>query len=171
MCAVSPLLSDGHKKVRFFIGVQKTRSEYKGTDIMLRALERVVTEYPERCEMMKAESVPFEQYQQMMNTSDVLLDQLYSYTPAMNALLAMAKGLVVVGGGEPENYEILHEEELRPIINVLPNEDDVYEKLKWLALHPENIPKLSCQSVEYIRRHHDHVKVAREYVDFWQHFS
>ena len=89
----------------------------------------------------------------------------------MNALLAMAKGLVVVGGGEPENYEILHEEELRPIINVLPNEDDVYEKLKWLALHPENIPKLSCQSVEYIRRHHDHVKVAREYVDFWQHFS
>ena len=171
MCAVSPLLSDGHKKVRFFIGVQKTRSEYKGTDIMLRALERVVTEYPERCEMMKAESVPFEQYQQMMNTSDVLLDQLYSYTPAMNALLAMAKGLVVFGGGEPENYEILHEEELRPIINVLPNEDDVYEKLKWLALHPENIPKLSCQSVEYIRRHHDHVKVAREYVDFWQHFS
>ena len=167
----SPLLSDGHKKVRFFIGVQKTRSEYKGTDIMLRALERVVTEYPERCEMMKAESVPFEQYQQMMNTSDVLLDQLYSYPPAMNALLAMAKGLVVVGGGEPENYEILHEEELRPIINVLPNEDDVYEKLKWLALHPENIPKLSCQSVEYIRRHHDHVKVAREYVDFWQHFS
>ncbi|MBR4366896.1 MAG: glycosyltransferase family 1 protein [Bacteroidaceae bacterium] len=168
MNAVSPLQPDGHKKVRFFIGVQKTRSEYKGTDIMLRALERVVNEYPEHCEMMKAESVPFEQYQLMMNTSDVLLDQLYSYTPAMNALLAMAKGLVVVGGGEPENYDILHEEELHPIINVLPNEEDVYEKLRWVALHSDRIPELSRQSIEYIRRHHDHVKVAREYLDFWR---
>ena len=167
MGAVSPLQHDGHAKVRFFIGIQKSRSEYKGTDIMLRALERVVSDYPERCEMIKAESVPFEQYQQMMNTSDVMLDQLCSYTPAMNALLAMAKGLVVVGGGEPENYDILHEDELRPIINVLPNEDDVYEKLQWIALHPDNIPKLSHQSIEYIRRHHDHVKVAHEYLDFW----
>ena len=134
---------------------------------MLRALQRVANDYPDRCEIIKAESVPFEQYQQMMNTSDVLLDQLYSYTPAMNALLAMAKGLVVVGGGEPENYEILHENELRPIINVLPNEDDVYDKLKYLVLNPEYIPQLSKQSIEYIRKHHDHKKVASEYIDFW----
>lgn len=167
MGQVTPIEHDGHQKVRFFIGVQKTRSEYKGTDIMLRALERLVARYPDRCEMVKAESVPFQQYQQMMNTSDVMLDQLYSYTPAMNALLAMAKGLVVVGGGEPENYEILHEEELRPIINVQPNEEDVYHQLQELVLHPERIPELSRQSVEYIRRHHDHVKVAREYIDFW----
>lgn len=164
---VSPIQHDGHSKVRFFIGIQKSRSEYKGTDIMLRALQRVANDYPDRCEIIKAESVPFEQYQQMMNTSDVLLDQLYSYTPAMNALLAMAKGLVVVGGGEPENYEILHENELRPIINVLPNEDDVYDKLKYLVLNPEYIPQLSKQSIEYIRKHHDHKKVASEYIDFW----
>jgi len=117
--------------------------------------------------MCVAESVPFAEYQDMMNRSDVLLDQLYSYTPAMNALLAMAKGLVVVGGGEPENYEILGETELRPIVNVLPSEQDVYEKLSDLAQHPERIPELSRQSVEYVRRHHDYVKVARQYVDFW----
>lgn len=73
----------------------------------------------------------------------------------------------MVGGGEPENYEILGEAELRPIVNVLPNEQDVYEKLADLVRQPERIPELSRQSVEYVRKHHDYVKVAQQYVDFW----
>ena len=98
-----------------------------------------------------------------MSESDVILDQLYSYTPAMNALLAMAKGLIVVGGGEEENYEILNETELRPIINVLPDEEDCFQKMEQLVLHPERIATLKRQSQEYVNRHHDYLKVARQY--------
>ena len=165
---VLPLSGGDRGGLTFFIGIQRGRSAYKGTDVMLRALERVKAKYPERCEVVKAESVPFEQYKRMMADSDVLLDQLYSYTPAMNALLAMAQGLVVVGGGEPENYEILGETELRPIVNVLPSEDDVFLKLENLVLHPEQIPLLKRQGLEYVRRYHDPVKVAERYLDFWQ---
>lgn len=154
-------------RVNFFIGIQKKRNEYKGTDIMLRSLQRLQAEYPDRVQIEKAESVPFAVYRQMMDDSHVILDQLYSYTPAMNALQAMAQGLVVVGGGEPENYEILHETELRPIINVLPDEEDVYRRLKELALHPEKLARLSADSRRYVERHHDHIKVAQEYLDFW----
>ena len=164
MDEISPKVNDGHKTVRFFVGIQKDRSDYKGTDIMLRALERVKASHPTLCEIIKAENVPYEEYQNMMNSSDVILDQLYSYTPAMNALLAMAKGIIVVGGGEPENYEILGERELRPIINVLPNEEDCFRKMENLVLHPELIPQLSTQSIEYIRRHHDYIKVAKRYI-------
>ena len=149
--------------VRFFVGIQRSRHAYKGTDIMLRALERVKAKHPDACEIVKVENVPFQEYQQLMNTSDVILDQLYSYTPAMNALVAMAKGLIVVGGGEEENYEILHENQLRPIINVLPDEEDCFQKMEHLVLHPELVPVLSRQSVEYIQRHHDHIKVAQQY--------
>ena len=155
-------------KVKFFIGIQKGRSAYKGTDIMLHALERVVSDYSDLCELIKVESVPFAEYRQLMMGSDVILDQLYSYTPAMNALEAMAQGLVVVGGGEPENYAILGEKELFPIINVLPEEKQVYNALRDIVLHKEKLPKLSSDSRLYIQRHHDHVKVAQEYLDFWK---
>lgn len=154
-------------KIRFFIGIQKTRSEYKGTDIMYRCLLRLAEKYPDRMDIIKVESVPYAQYCQLMDSSDVLLDQLYSYTPSMNSLLAMAKGLVLVGGGEEENYEILGEHELRPIVNVLPDEDDVYKKLESLVLNPEDVKKRQRDSVTYIERYHDHVKVARQYVEFW----
>lgn len=154
-------------QVKVFIGIDLDRMKYKGTDIMLKAAEDLVASYPDKMVLKKAVSLPYIQYQQMMNGSDVLLDQLYSYTPAMNALLAMSKGIVVVGGGEPENYEILGETELRPIVNVEPTYDSVYHELEQLVLHPERIPLLKQQSIEYVRRHHDYIKVARQYEQFY----
>ena len=155
-------------KVNFFLGIQRDRVDVKGAEVLERALDRIAARYPERCIASKAVSVPYEQYKEMIRSADLLLDQIYSYTPAMNALLGMARGLVVVGGGEEENYDILGERELRPIINVLPDEEDIYRKLEALALHPERLPELKRQSVEYIKRHHDYIKVAQEYVRFWQ---
>ena len=153
--------------ITLFIGISKNRSTYKGTDIMLKAAEAIAHTYPEQVTLQKAEGIPFDEYQQMIDDSDVLLDQLYSYTPAMNALLAMSKGIVVVGGGEPENYEILGEKELRPIINVEPTYKSVYQELEQLVLHPERLPELKRQSIEYVQKHHDYIKVARQYLDFW----
>jgi hypothetical protein len=154
-------------KVIIFIGINRERSVYKGTDIMLQAALDIRTKYAHRMKLNIAESVPFEVYQQMMEGSDAILDQLYAYTPSMNPLLAMSKGIICIGGGEPENYEIINETELRPIINVEPTYESVYHELEELVLHPERIPELKRQSIEYIRRHHDYIKVAKTYLAFW----
>lgn len=155
-------------KIRLFIGISKNRSEYKGTDIMLSAARAVQEKYPERVELKVVEGVPFRQYVEMMEGSDVILDQLYSYTPSMNPLEAMARGIICVGGGEPENYEILGERELRPIINVLPTYESCFTKLEQLVLHRERIPALRRQSIEYVARHHDYLKVAEVYESFYK---
>lgn len=149
--------------LKLFIGISRGRSAYKGTDIMLRAAEDVQRQYPDQLEIIKVDGVPFEEYQRLMDGSDAIMDQLYSYTPAMNALLAMSKGIIVIGGGEEENYEILNEKELRPIVNVQPNYDSVRHELEQLVLHPERIATLKRQSQEYVLRHHDYLKVACQY--------
>ena len=156
------------KKVKLFIGINKSRSEYKGTDIMLKAAQDIAKKYPDKTELRIAENIPFAEYVKMMNGSDAILDQLYSYTPSMNPLEAMARGIICIGGGEPENYEIIHEDKLRPIINVLPNYESVYQKLEHLVLHPELVPLLKQQSIEYISKHHDYIKVAKRYEAFYQ---
>lgn len=158
-----------HKKLRIFIGIDRNRSAYKGTDIMLRAAQRIIDKYANQAELRIATSVPFTEYQSLMNDSDVLLDQLYSYTPSMNSLLAMSKGIVNIGGGEPENYEIIGEDLLRPIINVEPTEQSVYEQLEYLVNHREILPELKRQSMEYVRKHHDHILVAQQYERLYKH--
>ena len=134
---------------------------------MLRAAQDILMKHPEKMELRIAESVPFTEYQKLMEGADAILDQLYAYTPSMNPLLAMSKGIICIGGGEPENYKIINETELRPIINIQPTYESVYHELEQLVLHPERIPELKRQSIEYVRKHHDYLKVARQYLAFW----
>lgn len=158
---VQPGKTDG--RLRVFVGISKGRSAYKGTDIMLDAAREVGALYPDRMELRVAEGLPFDEYRQIIDDSDVLMDQLYGYSPAMNALLAMSKGIVVVGGGEPEHYELLKERELRPIVNVEPTRESVFCALESLVLHPEKVDEMKMQSVAYVRRHYDCIQVARQY--------
>lgn len=154
--------------LRLFIGISKGRSAYKGTDIMLEAAQAIKTKYPHLVELRIAEGVPFNQYTQMMNGSDAILDQLYSYTPSMNPLEAMSRGIICVGGGEPENYDILGDNDLRPIINVEPTRESVYNALEWMATHLDEMPRLQAESIAYTERYHHYVKVAQQYLDFYQ---
>ena len=151
-----------------FIGISKNRSEYKGTDIMLKAAQAIKERYPDKIELRIAEGVPFSEYTRMMDGADILLDQLYSYTPAMNALHAMANGIVVVGGGEPESYEILNEKELRPIINVQPTYESVYSELEKIILDPDQLIRLKGESIEYASKYHNYITVAMQYVNFYR---
>ena len=151
-------------KVRFFIGISRERSEMKGTDIMLRAAMDLQALYPDRMEIVVANGVPFDEYCKMMESADVLLDQIYSYGPGMNALMAMSRGIVAVSGAEPEHYRLLGEDEVRPIVNVWPCYDSVYENIRKLVLDSGLVDRLKEQSREYVARNHEYISVARRFV-------
>ena len=115
--------------------------------------------------------MPYEEYVQKLSQSHVLLDQLYSYTPATNALLAMARGLVPVSGAEPEYYEFIGERDNRPIINVSPLvEGDIDAKLEWIVQNKHLLPDLSRRSREFVVKHNDSHVVARRHVEFYEKF-
>ncbi len=165
----SPVIADeAPEKLRLFIGISKNRSVYKGTDVMLQAAEAVKAQYPERLNLTVVNGLPFEEYVRKMHGSDAIMDQLYSYTPSMNPLEAMAHGIICIGGGEPENYEIINETTLRPIINVLPTYESCVAELTRLVNKLSLIPRLRRESYEYVSKHHDYIKVARRYEEFYR---
>lgn len=153
--------------LRFFIGIQRDRTELKGTDLLYEVLQEVKRNYKYECEVTAVESVPYKEYNRMMYESDVLIDQLYSYTPATNALLAMAKGLVAVSGAEPEFYDFIGDDDLRPIVNVLPDRVAIYRVLEGLVLHRAELPEMARKSRAFVERYHDYKRVAAQYIDFW----
>ena len=153
------------KKLRFFVGIQRSRAVYKGVDVLLPVLKEVQKTHPDLCEIDCVENLPFEEYKRRLSGADVIVDQLYSYTPAMNALEAMSQGIVPISGGEPESYELLNENQLRPIINAIPGkENELFQTLCHLVTHAdEELPKLKQQCRDYIRKHHDYEKIASAY--------
>lgn len=157
-----------NRKIKILIGIQKKRGLMKGTDQMLPLFEKLASEYPDLVELTCVESIPFEEYQRLLKQTDILVDQLYSYTPAMNALEAMKYGVIVVSGGEEEAYQFIEEEELRPIINLRPMEDERnYRQLEFLVQRPQQLKRMAAESIEYIRKHHDARKVAQCYLRIW----
>lgn len=167
--SISPHILDKEpEKVKFFIGIQRDRNILKGTDQLLEAAQRIVDRYPNQCELEVVENVPYEEYVQLLSQSHVLLDQLYSYTPATNALLAMARGLVAVSGAEPEYYDLIGEHDNQPIINVSPLiEGDIDAKLEWLVQNKQLLPDLSRHSRKFVEKHNEAHVVAQRHLKFY----
>ena len=156
-------------KINVLVGVQSKREYVKGAREIAKMVEEVARRNPGRIDIRYVEDVPYAEYCAMLAEADVQVDQLYSFTPSMNSLAAMARGTVVIGGGEEEFYDFIGEKELRPIINVSPEksfEDNV--KAIETAIVPEgSVERLSRQGIEFVRKYHDYRKVAAMYAELY----
>lgn len=156
--------------VRVLLAVQSKRALAKGTDQIGKLLQRLAQEHPAEIELHTIESVPFEQYCREIEKADVIVDQLYSYTPAMTALEAMSRGKVVISGGE--RYELEGISYQAPCINLRPfEEEENYRILEETLLDGKKIAQLSKDSQAYIRQCHAADDVARKCVEIWSRYS
>lgn len=156
------------RKVRIFLGRHADRTLEKGTDRLLAAGRRVVEAHPEACMLDIVENIPYSDYLQCLRDADIVLDQLYSYTPATNALLAMAMGKTVVSGGEPEYYDFIGEHDNRPIINAVPDDDDaLFRAIENTVLHTHALIDNGKRNREFVIKHNDAGVVAKRFTDFW----
>ena len=161
-------LEQAPDKVRLFIGIQRDRHVIKGTDRLLAAMKRVHDRYPGITEIEVVENLPYDEYTRRMRESHVILDQLYSYTPGTNALIAMAQGLVAVSGAEPEYYDLIGETFNQPIITVAPLvEGEIDRRLSWLVEHRDQLPQMARASRAFVEKHNAAPVVAQRYLDFW----
>lgn len=147
------------------IGLQPKRDFMKGAMKIAAFVEEVARRHPGKVQIKYVEGVPYDEYMHLLAEADVLVDQLYSYTPSMNSLAAMARGTVVIGGGEEEYYEFIGEDTLRPIINVRPDVPDE-ENIATIerALFTDGmLERMAQESVEFVHKYHDYRLVAKQY--------
>lgn len=154
--------------IKVLVGIQKKRDFIKGAGFIAEYVERLSKENPGMVEIRKVYDVPYDDYCKMLDEADVLVDQLYSYTPSMNSLAAMAHGAVVIGGGEEEYYNFIGEKTLRPIINVRPMDDEYNMNiLRNTLLFPEKIEQMKYDGIKFIRKHHDYLLIAQKHIDLY----
>lgn len=154
-------------KVRLFLGRDKSRMVMKGTDLLEAAARAVVERHPDKAELVIVENVPFGEFTELLKSAHVVLDQIYSYTPATTALMAMAYGLNVVSGGEPEYYDFIGEKENRPIINAPTDIEPLTDAIERIVLNPSEIRERGRRSREFVVRHNSCETVAHRFLDFW----
>lgn len=160
---------DSRRSCCILFAAQKRRGQMKGTDQLEPLFDRLAKEYPDKIQLTKVESVPFAEYQRLVSEADVVVDQLYSYTPAMAALESLSRGKIVVSGYEPEYRSFIGGEKESGIINLRPFDDDNnYRILEETLTDPQKIARLKRCSQAYVRKYHDSDIIAKRYVEVFE---
>lgn len=147
------------------IGLQPKRDFMKGAMKIAALVEEVARRHPGKVQIKYVEGVPYDEYMHLLAEADVLVDQLYSYTPSMNSLAAMARGTVVIGGGEEEYYEFIGEDTLRPIINVRPDvpDEENIAAIERALFTDGMLERMAQESIQFVHKYHDYRLVAKQY--------
>ncbi len=167
---ISETLSSDHNKsfsssLKVLVGIQPKRDFMKGAMRIAAFLEDIAARHPGRLKIKYVEGVPYDEYMALLQDADVLVDQLYSFTPSMNSLEAMARGTVVIGGAEEEYYSFIGENTLRPIINVSPELTDEQNIaiIERALLDNTIMERLSKESRLFVKKYHDSRNIAQKY--------
>lgn len=154
-------------RVRLFLGRDRKRMLMKGSDLLEQAASEVIRRHPDKAELIIVENRPFDEFVTLLKSAHVVLDQIYSYTPATTALMAMSYGIPVVSGGEKEFYDFISEHDNRPVVNAPLTVPELVRIIEDLVLHPEVLAERGRQSRLFVEKHNDSVIVAQRYIDFW----
>lgn len=153
-------------KIRIFIGMRGGMEIQKGTNILLDVALNLQREMPDKCEVEIARNLALSEYLRRMSESNIVLDQLYSYSPGTNGFQAMALGPVAATGAQPEFYEYIGEKMSRPIMTLSPLEDTKHN-LKELILDQDKMLRMSVEARALVERNNDVAVVAEKFENHW----
>lgn len=160
-------LPPADRGLRLLLGRHRSRTLSKGAEILEAAARKVVANHPGKAELVIVENRPYAEFLDILRSSHIVLDQIYSYTPATTALLSMAMGRAVVSGGDELFYDFIGEKTLRPVLNVEPDYESVYRVIEQAVLNPDRLADRGRQGRQFVERHNDTLVVARRNLDFW----
>ncbi|HCM59965.1 MAG TPA: hypothetical protein DIS74_06265 [Bacteroidales bacterium] len=140
----------------------RSRDDFKGSDIIIKAMKNLREKYPDKVELILPGKLPLKDYLEVVRTADIVIDQCRSFSYAMNALFAMAMGKTVLSGNEPEcSVELGFQS---PVINILPDSTFIENTLESLVLDPIRIKAHGRAGRECIMKYHDAGVVASQYL-------
>lgn len=154
--------------VRILVGMRGNMEIQKGTAHMLELCREIEAEMPGKLEVKAVRNLSLADYLDELRKSHIVIDQLYSYSPATNALQTMALGRITASGGQPEYYEYINES-IRPVFCLAPLEDDasIKERLRSLVLDKEQLKRMAVEGRRLVERHNDVRVIASLFETHW----
>lgn len=163
----TPMNIDGSLKI--FIGIRGGKEIQKGTAYMLSVAKELERELQGKVQVECVRNLSLKEYIERMKNSHLVLDQLYGYSPATNALQAMALGKAVGTGAQPEYYDYINHHSSHPLFSLSPIEPEpLKERLRKLILDPSPLVEMGCENRKIVEQHNDVSIVADRFLDAWQ---
>ncbi len=155
--------------IKILIGMRGNMQIQKGTARMLDLCKELEKEMPGKLEVKVVKDLSLADYLEELKKSHIVIDQLYSYSPATNALQTMALGRITASGGQPEYYDYIKEDS-RPIFCLSPLEDEasIKQRLRKLIEDKDEMKKMVQEGRRLIEKHNDVRNIAPLFETHWE---
>ena len=151
-------------KIIIFHGLNKYG--FKGTQFVEKAFIYLKQKYPNELDLRIEGKLPFGQYTKLLSNTNIVIDQVNSHSNGVNALISLAMGKIVLGGGEQIALKSLNHK-YTPVFNITPNDSSIIDTIEHLIENKKEFESLGLAGREFIIDNHCHIKVAEEYLKVW----
>lgn len=155
------------EKINIFHGWQHNKELRKGNDIFDSAIRRLELKYPLKVNYEIVSGLPYQEYINKFSKAHIFIDQCFSLDQGVNGLLGMASGKIVFSGYAEELRSYLGEDDTKYLVNALPNEDYIFEKLENLINNPDEMVEISTNAIKYIEKYHNSDVIYKQLMDIW----
>lgn len=142
------------------------RYGFKGTRVVESAFERLKLKYENKMDLVIDGKMPLQKYLDLINRTNVIIDQVFSHSCGMNALFSMAMGKCVLGGAEPESLISLNIKKT-PVINITPDYLSIVEAIEGIQDNVQEIERIGYESRRFVEVNHNYLNVAQQYCNAW----
>lgn len=155
------------RPLKVTIGMKAEMAVQKGTARVLDICREIERENPGLITVDAISGLPLDEYLQRLKSSDIIIDQLYSYSPGTNAYQTMALGRVSATGWQPECGNMLGVE-TPPVIMLAPD-IDIKQTLLEAFQNPARLIEMSAAGRRLVEKENDVAIVADRFLKHWNH--
>ncbi len=144
-----------------------SRSGFKGSNVIKEAFTILKKKYPEHSFIIY-DKLPYIEYIKLLRSTNILVDQLNSYSYGMNALLGLSMGKIVISGCE----DVIKRQDgfgtCRGLINSKPNTTYLVKIIENIILNREQFSEIGLESRNYVKKYHSASVIAEKYINEWR---
>lgn len=140
--------------------------DFKGTLIINEAFKILESKYPNDVQCESVGGLGHKEYDELTDSVDVIVDQVYSYSYGMSAAYGLAKGKVVLSGLEEQAVRVGHYQ-YSPVINITPDVNSIVDAIGRLISSRNKLREIGARSVAFAEQYHDRDKVASVFASIY----
>ena len=141
------------------------RYGFKGTKFVESAFNDL-RKYPNiNCEIL--ERLSYVEFCKRIQNSNVVIDQLNSYSYAYTAINALAMGKVIITGCESDFLNKYNIEKCASIINGIPESNDLVKIIREISSDSYSLGVRGAEGRDFINTHHNYISIAKKYLETW----
>lgn len=152
-----------NRKIIIFHGVN--RPQIKGTAYIIEAMNRIQHDFPDRVECIIVTRLPYDEYINLFEKIDILIDQTRENGWGMNANIGAENAKCVLTSCGIENNENMEIPNI-PFVKIESDSSQIYNVLKHLVLNPSEIDAIKQRQRIFVEQYCKSEIIAQKYISY-----